>query len=99
LGRPAWAKQPLNPEPALHLNLASAAGIEAALGSSDARTRLIELCLRPKGGTPGQFADQVRSELTQWGDVAKRTNIRVDGPPPIASVVGQPQTAFRLAPL
>lgn len=52
--------------------------LNKALGTPEVRTKLIEMGLEPKGGTPEQFADHVRSELAKWSDVAKRAKIRVD---------------------
>ena len=32
----------------------------------------------PAGGTPGHFAELIRSEYRKWGDVVRRSGAKVD---------------------
>ncbi len=54
------------------------AEMNKALNVPAVREKLIELGLEPRGGTPEQFADFIRSETVKWKDVAKRANVRLE---------------------
>jgi tripartite-type tricarboxylate transporter receptor subunit TctC len=55
-----------------------AAELNKALSNSEVRTRLSEMGLEPKGGTPELFAEHLKREFAKWSEVAKRANIRLD---------------------
>lgn len=55
-----------------------AAELNKALSNPEVRTRLVDMGLEPKGGTPELFAEHLKRELAKWTDVAKRANIRLD---------------------
>jgi tripartite-type tricarboxylate transporter receptor subunit TctC len=52
--------------------------LNKALSNPDVRTKLVDMGLEPKGGTPDLFAEHLKRELAKWTDVAKRANIRLD---------------------
>lgn len=52
--------------------------LNKALSNTEIRTRLTEMGLEPKGGTPELFAEHLKREFAKWSDVAKRANIRLD---------------------
>jgi len=45
-----------------------------ALQRPDIQKRLIELGAEPKGNTPAEFAEQIRTETAWWADLIKETN-------------------------
>jgi tripartite-type tricarboxylate transporter receptor subunit TctC len=67
---------PANTPPQIVARL-NAAAVEA-LASPDVRETLARQGAEPAGGTPEQFAEEIRRELAVWRDVAKRTGIRID---------------------
>jgi tripartite-type tricarboxylate transporter receptor subunit TctC len=54
------------------------AAVTEALASSDVRETLARQGAEPAGGTPEQFAEEIRRELAVWRDVVKKTGIRID---------------------
>ena len=54
------------------------AEINKALNAPAVRENLIELGLEPRGGTPQEFANFIRSETAKWRDVATRANVRLE---------------------
>jgi tripartite-type tricarboxylate transporter receptor subunit TctC len=51
------------------------AEINAALGQPDVRERLSTIGLEPRTMTQPQFADYVKAEVAQWGDIIRKTGI------------------------
>jgi tripartite-type tricarboxylate transporter receptor subunit TctC len=49
-----------------------------ALASPDVKETLARQGAEPAGGTPEQFAEEIRRELAVWKDVVKQTGIRID---------------------
>ena len=54
------------------------AELNKALKAPAVRDKLIEMGLDPRGGTPEEFAEFIRTEVAKWSDVAKRANVRAD---------------------
>ncbi len=52
--------------------------INQALQTADMRERLATMAFDPVGGTPKQFGDYVKSEITKWGRVVREGNIKPD---------------------
>ena len=52
------------------------AEMNAILKQDDVRRRFIDQGVEPVGGTPGQFADQIKTEITERARVVKHANIR-----------------------
>ena len=52
--------------------------IAAALGIADVRERIAGLGADVVAGTPAQFAEHIRNELTVWGKVIKQSGIQAD---------------------
>lgn len=52
--------------------------INRTLKDKDVREKLESLTLEPVGGTPREFADYVRTEVSKWGAVVKQTGAKVD---------------------
>jgi tripartite-type tricarboxylate transporter receptor subunit TctC len=49
-----------------------------ALQFPEIRNRLIDLGYDPIGGTPEEFADNLRTEMTKWAKIVKDTGIRIN---------------------
>jgi tripartite-type tricarboxylate transporter receptor subunit TctC len=49
-----------------------------ALSSVPIRRRLTDQGIEPAGGTPGQFAEFMRTELVKWGKIVRESGARVD---------------------
>ena len=49
-----------------------------ALSSVPIRRRLTDQGIEPAGGTPGQFAEFMRTELVKWGKIVKESGARID---------------------
>ena len=58
----------------LKLNLA----IDQILKSEDVKARLLQLGVEPVGGTPDDFARQIRTEHDKWGKVIQTANIKLN---------------------
>lgn len=54
------------------------AAIVEVLKRPDIQKRLIELGAEPKGNTPAEFAEQIRSETEWWAKLIKDTNTTVN---------------------
>jgi tripartite-type tricarboxylate transporter receptor subunit TctC len=54
------------------------AAVTEALASADVKETLARQGAEPAGGTPEQFAEEIRRELAVWRDVVKQTGIRID---------------------
>ena len=52
--------------------------INDALASSEVRAILTKAQIRPRGGSPEQFGELMRSEAQKWGPVIKFTGARLD---------------------
>jgi tripartite-type tricarboxylate transporter receptor subunit TctC len=52
--------------------------INDALASTEVRAVLTKAQIRPRGGTPEQFGELMRSEAQKWGPVIKFTGARLD---------------------
>ena len=52
--------------------------LAAVVKRPEVRDRLIALGFEPEGNTPAQYAQQVRSELANWGKLINAANIRVE---------------------
>ncbi len=59
------------------VNLLSAA-MSRALQMPDVRQRLIALGYEPLGGSPDEFAANIRSEMAKWAAAARRAKFRVE---------------------
>jgi tripartite-type tricarboxylate transporter receptor subunit TctC len=57
---------------------ALSAEFNRALASPDVKQRLNSLGVAPVGTTPEKFAEAIRAELQQYGELVKRANFRVD---------------------
>ncbi|MDB5371933.1 MAG: Tripartite-type tricarboxylate transporter, receptor component TctC [Belnapia sp.] len=55
-----------------------AADIRGALRQADVREKMRALTFVPGDTTPAQFTDFIRNEVSLWGDLVKRRNIRPD---------------------
>jgi len=42
------------------------------------RRRLTDQGIEPAGGTPGQFAEFMRTELVKWGRIVRESGARVE---------------------
>ena len=49
-----------------------------ALSSVPIRRRLTDQGIEPAGGTPGQFAEFMRTELVKWGKIVRESGARVE---------------------
>jgi len=49
-----------------------------ALASEPIRRRLTDQGIEPAGGTPGQFAEFMRTELVKWGKIVRESGARVE---------------------
>ena len=49
-----------------------------ALNTPEMRQRLAAVGAEPEGGTPEQFAQRIKSDLTRWTDVIQRAGIKAD---------------------
>jgi tripartite-type tricarboxylate transporter receptor subunit TctC len=54
------------------------AAMAAVLRLPDIQQRLIDLGFDPIGGTPEQFAANIRSETEKWARVIKSAGVRLD---------------------
>jgi len=54
------------------------ADTNAALAHPSVKTRLEELGATPKGSTPAELANFLKSEIDKWGPVIREAKIRVD---------------------
>jgi tripartite-type tricarboxylate transporter receptor subunit TctC len=54
------------------------AGVNDALATEDLKALLAKQGAEPTGGTPEQFAGEIKGELTLWTDVVKKTGIKVE---------------------
>jgi len=54
------------------------AAVTEALASADVKETLARQGAEPAGGTPEQFAEEIRREVAVWRDVVKQTGIRID---------------------
>ncbi len=54
------------------------AAVNEALKSDDLKALLAKQGAEPTGGTPQQFADEIKRDLAIWNDVAKKNNIKID---------------------
>ena len=63
-----------SPEIVAKLNRA----INAALNLADVREKLISGGAEPVGGSPQQFGERIRADITKWAKVIKQSNIRTD---------------------
>jgi tripartite-type tricarboxylate transporter receptor subunit TctC len=52
--------------------------VNQALQQADFREKLDALAFDPVGGTPQQFADYIKVEITKWGKVVRAGNIRAE---------------------
>ena len=52
--------------------------IAAVLKQPDIHQRLVDLGFDPIGGTPEQFAANIRSETDKWARVIKAANVKLD---------------------
>jgi len=52
--------------------------INAALNLADVREKLISGGAEPVGGSPQQFGERIRADITKWAKVIKQSNIRTD---------------------
>ncbi len=52
--------------------------IKAVIDTPAIREKLIALGLDPVGGTPAEFATQIRADLARWEPVVKRAKVRVN---------------------
>ena len=52
--------------------------INQGLQAPDMRERLTTVAFDPVGGTPRQFADYLKTEITKWGKVVRDGNIKAD---------------------
>jgi tripartite-type tricarboxylate transporter receptor subunit TctC len=52
--------------------------VAEALATSDMKGILAGQGAEQSGGTPAQFADEMRRELALWKDLAQKTGIRID---------------------
>jgi tripartite-type tricarboxylate transporter receptor subunit TctC len=57
---------------------ALSAEFNKALASPEVRQRLNALGVEPVGTTPDQFAEAIRAELAQYGELVRKANFRVD---------------------
>ena len=57
---------------------ALSAQFNRAIASPDVKQRLNSLGVAPVGTTPERFAEAIRAELGQYGELVKRANFRVD---------------------
>ena len=60
------------------LPLSLAVALVLLLAAPALATRLRQEGVDPIGGAPEEFAALIRSEITQWRDLAKSANIRLD---------------------
>ena len=74
LDRPA--RPPPNTPPAIVARLNAAAA--EVLASPDLKDLLLRQGAEQTGGTPAQFAEEIKRELTLWRELVKQTGIRVD---------------------
>ena len=67
---------PANTPPAIvaRLNAATA----EALASPDMKEILVRVGAEQTGGTPEQFAEEIRRDLAVWRDLVRKTGIRID---------------------
>jgi tripartite-type tricarboxylate transporter receptor subunit TctC len=49
-----------------------------ALATAPIRRRLTDQGIEPAGGTPGQFAEFMRTELVKWGKIVRESGARVE---------------------
>ena len=54
------------------------AELNKALASQALRQRFAGIGADPVGGTPGEFAELIRTEHAKWGDVIRRSGARID---------------------
>ena len=54
------------------------AAVNEALATEDLKALLAKQGAEPTGGTPEQFAGEIKGELTLWTDVVKKTGIKVE---------------------
>lgn len=52
--------------------------IDQILKSDDVKARLVQLGVEPVGGTPDDFARQIRTEHDKWGKVIQAANIKLN---------------------
>jgi tripartite-type tricarboxylate transporter receptor subunit TctC len=52
--------------------------VSEALASPDMREILVRQGAEQSGGTPEQFAEEIRRDLAVWRDLVKKTGIRID---------------------
>jgi tripartite-type tricarboxylate transporter receptor subunit TctC len=57
---------------------ALSAEFNRAIASPDVKQRLNSLGVAPVGTTPERFSEAIRAELTQYGELVKRANFRID---------------------
>jgi len=55
-----------------------AAAVKRAVGSADLAERLKRDGIDPVGGSPQEFGAQISREITQWRELAKSANIKLD---------------------
>jgi tripartite-type tricarboxylate transporter receptor subunit TctC len=55
-----------------------AAAVRRAVGSADLAERLKRDGIDPVGGSPQEFGAQIAREITQWRELAKSANIKLD---------------------
>ncbi len=54
------------------------AAVIESLASNDMKATLAKQGAEPTGGTPQQFAEEIKREFQLWKDVAQRTGIKID---------------------
>jgi tripartite-type tricarboxylate transporter receptor subunit TctC len=55
-----------------------AAAVKRAVSSPDLAERLKRDGIDPVGGSPQEFGAQIAREITQWRELAKSANIKLD---------------------
>ena len=55
-----------------------AKAVTSALQDATVRKRLADLDVEPGGNSPAEFARFVKLEIAQWGDVARRANVKLE---------------------
>jgi tripartite-type tricarboxylate transporter receptor subunit TctC len=63
------------PQPAID---ALSAALQAATREPSIREKLAQLGAEPVGNTPAQFEAFIGKEITKWGDVVRKANVKID---------------------